>query len=95
MRESKIISIIKLISINLKYFTNLYRKCPFCNLEFNKKDIKLDEELQIKINSAKKLCECKKKIPITQWEKHISECSPYQSEINKNIQNTIVKDVKM
>lgn len=43
----------------------------------------------------KKTCECKRDVPIIEWEAHIAKCKSYQEEINKNIKSTVIKDAKM
>jgi len=54
----------------------------------------LDKKLQSEIISEKRICICKLTVPNPEWDNHISICREYLNNINKNIQNIIVKEVK-
>jgi hypothetical protein len=68
--------------------------CPLCKTNFTKKQLKEDKNLSKEINSTTATCTCSTTVSLSKWNDHTSSCKVYLGEINDNIKQTIVKDVK-
>jgi hypothetical protein len=69
-------------------------KCPLCNTNFNKKNLKAESDLNSEIKSKSLDCYCKNKIKLSEWNDHILFCKDYNNMIEANIKQIVVQEVK-